>query len=81
MFIPQFGGRCRKMILPGVFTFCLHPSSMTDVDIEQVERFLDKYYKNFISFTDVNLETVEVKTLFDRMLSGFYFFIRKIRFQ
>lgn len=80
VFIPQFGGKCRKMILPGVFTFCFHPSTMTDIDIEQVELFIDKNYKNFIAFADVNIETVGVKTLFDRMLSWGYFLIRKIRF-
>lgn len=81
VFIPQFGGKCRKMIFPGVYTFCFHPSTMTDIDIEQVELFIDKNFNNFITFADVNIETVGVKTLFDRILSCSYFFIRKIRFK
>lgn len=81
VFIPQFSGKCREMIFPGVYTFCLHPSSMTDIDIDQVERFLDKYYKKFISFADINIETVGAKTIFDRLLSWGYFFMRKIRFK
>lgn len=78
-FIPQFGGRCREMWLPGVFTFCFHPNSMNDRDFEKLEVFLSKHKGAFISFDSLDLKQVGGMSLFDRLLSWAFFKLRKYR--
>ena len=77
--IPQFGGQCREMKLSGVFTFCLHPSTMNDEAIEKTDIFLKTHKGVFTSFEKLNLSNVTTKSLFDRLLSWGYFTIRKMR--
>ncbi len=77
--IPQFGGQCREMKLSGVFTFCLHPSTMKDEAIEKTDIFLKTHKGMFTSFEDLNLSNITTKSVFDRLLSWGYFTIRKMR--
>lgn len=77
--IPQFGGQCRKMKLSGLFTFCLHPTTMEDEAFEKTAIFLKSNKGRFTSFGDLDLSNVTKKSLFDRLLSWGYFTIRKMR--
>lgn len=77
--IPQAGGHCRDISFPGVWTFCLHPASMTDVQFLSVEKFLEKHSNQFISFADLNLTNLENKDWIGKTLSWAYFSYRKLR--
>lgn len=79
VFIPQFGGQCREMKRPGVYTFCFHPNTMNDAAFEQLDSFLRTHQKEFISFSSIDLSKVESKSLFDKLLSFGYFTYRKLR--
>ena len=77
--IPQIGGHCTKTIIPGCWTFCLHPNMMTEKTIIHTESFIKENKANFIAFNDLNLRGIENKSLFCRCLSWMYFTQRKIR--
>lgn len=79
IFIPQVVGSCRKMIIPGVWTFCLHPSVMTEEGFENLEEFIKNNSKSFVSFDSLPLDNVKSKTLMSKILSSLYFTIRKIK--
>lgn len=51
-FYPQLVAKPRKMMF-GYHTFCLHPNTMTDENIEHLERFLYEQQKNLISFSEL----------------------------
>ena len=77
--IPQFSGQCREMKLPGLFTFCFHPSTMNNGSFEQTERFIREHRDAFTTFDAVDLSAVKSKTLFDKLLGWSYFTFRRIR--
>lgn len=77
--IPQLGGHCSKMIIHGVWTFCLHPSTMKDNNFDSTERFFRANKDKFISFNDLDLNDLKPQKLFDRILSWSYFMYRKLR--
>lgn len=77
--IPQMGGHCTKMVIPGYWTFCLHPNMMTEDNFIQTDSFIKENNANFIAFDDLNLRGVKKKSLFSRFLSWLYFTQRKIR--
>ena len=77
--LPQLGGHCAEMKIPGIWTFCLHPTAMNDSQFKAVEQFLEKHKDEFISFSDVNLSGVKRKNLLSCFLSFLYFTNRKIR--
>lgn len=79
VFIPQLGGHCSKIRIPGVWTFCLHPSLMKDEDFVGTESFLQRHGDEFITFDDIDLECVGPKDAFSRILSRIYFIQRTIR--
>ncbi len=79
VFIPQFSGQCRKMLLSGVYTFCLHPNTMKYDDIQLTDKFLDKHRSEFICFDDIKFDKVNKKSLFDRLLCAGYFAMRRLR--
>lgn len=78
-FIPQIGGVCRDMKLPGVYTFCYHPSKMSDEDFSRLEEFIKKNTSMFCSFSDLNLSNVKGKSIVDRFLSLLYFTYRRAK--
>ena len=78
VFIPQLGGRCTEMKLPGVWTFCLHPSTMNEEDFAATERFLQAHEEEMLSFDELNLTGLKGKNLMSRLLSWVYFTRRKI---
>ena len=77
--IPQVGGHCVEMKIPGIWTFCLHPTTMNDISFKAVETFLSIHKEEFIAFSDLDLENLEGKTLLDKILSWCYFTMRKLK--
>ena len=73
IFIPQFSGQCREMKFSGLYTFCLHPNTMSDKAFEKTEGFFMLHKKDFLSFDSLNLLNIGNKSVFDRLLSlGYY---------
>lgn len=79
IFLPQLGGHCAEMRLRGTWTFCLHPSTMTDEQFAAVERFLKVHKDEFIAFDEIDVQNVREKDLLSRLLSWGYFIRRKLR--
>lgn len=77
--IPQIGGHCSKMIIPGVWTFCLHPTVMSEENFIATENFIKAHKKEFAGFDGLNLCNLKEKDCISKMLSGIYFIRRKIR--
>ncbi len=79
VFIPQLGGHCSEMKISGIWTFCLHPSTMTDANFDATENFLKTHKTDFIAFDEIDFSNLKNKDLFSRLISWTYFFIRKTR--
>lgn len=79
VFIPQIGGHCVNMPLPGVYTFCFHPNTMTDTDFDSLESFIKLHNSEFCGFDELDLTGVRGKSLKDRFISRLYFTQRKLR--
>lgn len=79
VFIPQIGGMCREMKLPGIYTFCFHPSTMDDNSFRSLEAFLQQHHDSFVGFSEIDTSSVGPLRLADRMLSALYFGYRKIK--
>ena len=79
VFIPQMGGHCIEMKIPGIWTFCLHPNEMTDNNFSTLETFLQKHQQEFCSFDKLNLQDVGKKNLLGRLLSFIYFAKRRMK--
>lgn len=79
IFIPQIGGHCFNAPVSGVFTFCFHPSFMSDKDFIALERFIRANKDKFYSFDELKLEGLKDKSLIDKFLSWIYFAQRKLR--
>lgn len=72
-FVPQQSGRVRNLPFK-LITFCYHPNRMTEKDFCQLEKFLSKRAKKFVSFP--RQTTNRKLSLFDKFLSKLYFFMR-----
>lgn len=79
VFIPQICGHCVNMPLPGVYTFCFHPNTMTDADFDSLESFIKLHNSEFCGFDELELNGVKGKSLKDRFISWLYFTQRKLR--
>ena len=79
VFIPQLGGRCSEMKLPGVWTFCLHPSAMKEEDFLATEKFLHVHKDEVLGFDQLNLTKLKGKNLISRLLSWAYFIRRRMK--
>jgi len=78
IFIPQIGGKCRKMCLPGVYTFCFHPNTMNENAFDNLELFLSQHQTLFTNFDALNIDSAGSLSFADHMLRSFYFIIRKL---
>ena len=78
VFIPQLGGQCSEMRLPGMWTFCLHPSAMKDEDFVATEKFLKVHKGEILGFDELNLTKPRGKNLISRLLSWVYFTRRRL---
>ena len=79
IFLPQLGGHCTEIKLNGIWTFCMHPSTMTDENFVTTEKFLKEHKDEFISFYDLDLNNIKNKDFFGRLLSCVYFTRRKLK--
>lgn len=79
IFIPQLGGHCAEMKLPGVWTFCLHPSVMTEENFVATERFLKAHQNEMIGFDELELTNLKGRNLLSRLLSWGYFTRRRLK--
>jgi predicted deacetylase len=79
LFIPQIVGHCTKMPLPGIYTFCLHPSTMTDASYGALESFLQQYSNSFTDFESVCRTQYANKAILDKFISWLFFTQRKLR--
>lgn len=77
--IPQLGGHCSVMKIPGIWTFCLHPTAMNEDQFNAVETFLKEHKDEFIAFSDLDLENLGGKSLVGKILSWAYFTMRKLK--
>lgn len=78
-FIPQMCGHCTEIKLPGTWTFCLHPNTMTDESIAQTELFISNHISSFTSFDLLVLDDLNNKDLLSSLLSWIYFTRRRIK--
>lgn len=78
-YIPQILGHCAKMPFTGIFTFCFHPNTMSDVAFEALENFLKTYRKQFVGFDDIDLQRYGSKKMVDKLLSWAFFTYRRLR--
>lgn len=79
IFLPQLGGHCAEMKISGIWTFCLHPSTMTDEQFVAVENFLKFHKEEFINFDSIDTKNIKEKDILSRVLSWLYFTKRKIK--
>lgn len=79
IFIPQLGGHCADMKIPGVWTFCLHPSVMKEDDFVATEIFLKSHKDEMLDFDGLNLSNLKGKNLMGRLLSWVYFTRRRLK--
>lgn len=77
VFIPQVGGHCIDMKIPGIWTFCLHPSMMNEKDFRDAENFFMVHQDEFIGFDELDLTNLRGKGLIGKLLSWAYFAQRK----
>lgn len=79
VFIPQQVGDFRKILFPGVWTFCYHPNEMKENDFIKFEKFLEKNKDKFITFKNIDLINIKEITKFESLFSKLYFFLKKIK--
>lgn len=77
--IPQLGGHCSEMMISGIWTFCLHPSAMSDENFVATEKFIKSHKDEFIGFYDLDLHDLKQKDMKSRLLSWVYFTRRKLK--
>lgn len=77
--IPQLGGHCSEMKISGIWTFCLHPSAMTEENFVATENFLKGHMDELIGFHNLDLSNVQKKDIKSRLISWFYFTRRKLK--
>ena len=77
--IPQLGGHCSEMKISGIWTFCLHPSAMSDENFVATEKFIKSHKDEFIGFYDLELHDLKQKDMKSRLLSWVYFTRRKLK--
>jgi predicted deacetylase len=76
--VPQQFWHFRKMPF-GIYTCCIHPNTMSDIEFNKIKKFIDNNYKSFISFNDINFNMYKKnKGLIDRIFTKiFYYTIKK----
>lgn len=65
--------------LNGIWTFCFHPSMMSEKHILEMELFIEKNQKKFCSFDSPDIHVQKKKSGVDTLLSYAYFSFRKIK--
>ena len=65
--------------MPGYWTYCFHPNTMTNEDLLDFENFIIRNHSKFISFKDIEIDFSRKLNLFDRIYSFLYFKYRFIK--
>jgi len=78
IYIPQQSGHPIRLPFGGFVTICYHPNAMNDKQFEQFEEFVQRNREQIMSFNDLDLNQVRRKSLFDKILSEFYFLRRRM---
>ncbi|MNF37195.1 Polysaccharide deacetylase [compost metagenome] len=78
-FYPQQLGHFRNIYLPGVWTFCYHPNTMREGDIEAFEKFIETNRNKFISFKDIVMKGERALTVSEKILAKSYYTFRNLR--
>ncbi|MFT5253591.1 MAG: hypothetical protein ACI87N_002633 [Flavobacteriales bacterium] len=78
-FYPLQFGHFRTIYLPGVWTFCFHPNTMTESDIKSFEKFIETNSSKFISFKDIEMKRERALDIPDRILAKSYYTLRNLR--
>jgi predicted deacetylase len=73
--IPQQLWKGRNMLF-GMWTICLHPSSMSDKEIEEILKFIIKNKENFVSVRNLNFTKFNV---LDFLFEKLFLFLLKIK--
>jgi len=76
-YIPQQTGRPRKLPFQTV-TICLHPNTMTDAMMEELDTFIAQNRAKFQNANDVVLKDTP-PSIWDRALKTAYFTLRKVK--
>lgn len=73
VFIPCQIGHPQNMLLPGLYTICLHPNTFNDEAVLKLESFLEANQKRLIAFDDIDIEKIGVKRWIDKLVSWAYY--------
>jgi hypothetical protein len=79
LFIPQIAGSCRKIAIPGVYTFCYHPNGMGEESFVALENFLTQHATRFVDFESVKQGKYDSLSIFDKWIKFMFFAQRKLR--
>ncbi len=79
LFVPQIVGHMTTIPFPGIYTFCLHPTVMTETDFEQTERFVEEHKDEFLSWGEAEKRKKLRKGMADKILSYIFFTYRKLK--
>ena len=74
-FVPQQSGRLRALPFK-VTTYCLHPNTMSEHDFVELEQFIQKYCRFFVSFDSI-VPSKRKYSLLDKILHFLYFLRKK----
>jgi hypothetical protein len=78
LFIPQQMSFVRKIFLPGIYTFCYHPNTMSDADYTRLEKFIMENSDKFIDLNSIKIFNNRPKSVFDKLFSFMYFTFRSL---
>ena len=77
-FLPQQLWSVKK-IPYGFFTICIHPTSMTEIEIHKMIGEIDLISESIISFEEIDFNKVKSFSLLDFIFSKFYLVLLKIK--
>jgi hypothetical protein len=73
IFIPQQFGKFRNIKLPGYWTFCFHPNTMSSKEFLDFEKFIIKNRSYFASFKDIEIDYSRKYNILDKIFKYLYF--------
>ena len=78
-FIPVMVGHCVKIPIPGIYTFCFHPNTMTQAELNHLKQFLVINKDMFINWEEIDFSQAKERSIIDNLLHKLFFIIRKFR--
>jgi len=77
-FYPVHFGHLINVKLTGLWTFCLHPNTMKDVDFFLLEDFLSKHHRSFSRLSEIEKYANRKINIFEKILQKIYYLRRYI---